>query len=124
MAKTKPPKQKQQNWIPFPPLSSFDFENVNITQKEADALHKKIEFMNVVVLGVVVILLIGFATVFATLIGILTDTWRYNINSYIDYQESAKHIEINNTKIQGLEQQVKILNDQIPLFNKQQEEPE
>lgn len=59
-------------------------------EKDVSQLGKQTSFLSVIVVAVIVVLFIGFASVLATLSGILTDTWRHNVNSYIDYQNSDR----------------------------------
>lgn len=63
------------------------------------------------------VLFVGFLTMLATLTGILTDTWRYNINSYIDYEQSvSKSIEKFDslgTRLEQIGKQLQQLGDRL-----------
>lgn len=61
-------------------------------EKEVILLDKKTNFLWGIMVAIIFALFIGFASVLATLAGILTDAWRYNVNSYIDYQNSDKQM--------------------------------
>jgi len=55
---------------------------------------EQISLLRTVSIGVIIVLFIGFSGIALTFGAILTDTWRYNVNSYIDYQESVKTMEV------------------------------
>lgn len=59
-------------------------------EKDVSQLGKQTSFLSVIVVAVIVVLFIGFVSVLVALSGILTDAWRYNVNSYIDYQNSDR----------------------------------
>lgn len=77
-------------------------------------LGKKTDFLLLLNTGVVVVLLVGFASVLATIFGVLTDTWRYNITSYIDYQKS----QIENVEnIEHLKSEIEKLSTAVEQYN-------
>ena len=85
-------------------------------------LDKKMDLLYLIMAAVIVALFIGFASVFATLSGVLVDTWRYNVNSYMDYEKSQKNNLADFKRIESSVNEIKknILELKVSEKNKKQ----
>lgn len=83
---------------------------IGVTPKQFEGLEKKTDFVLLLTYGVLIALFLGFVGMLATLTGILTDTWRYNVNSYIDYQKSEN---ANTAIITTIEERIQKLEGKI-----------
>lgn len=113
-----PSKKKKTNFIQLPLVGGQSLEVLAGAKfkiesggkydpgDKINALDKKADFLLLLMSGVVVVLLAGFASLIFTLAGILTDTWRENVNSYIDYENSAEKSAENFQSLDGELQEI------------------
>ncbi|MBI4458075.1 hypothetical protein HY633_03880 [Candidatus Uhrbacteria bacterium] len=97
-------------------------------------LSEKTNFLTIVAYAIILALFIGFISVVFTLAGILTDAWRFNATSYIDYQTSVKdnnkkfedvnsNIEKMRSDVSGLEESLSKMDKKLDTIKNNQSMP-
>ena len=122
-----PEETENQNYVPIPDSGAANGIEVppgaflQGLGMKVDHLGKQTDFLYYVLVGVVAVLFIGFISVAFTMAGILTDTWRHNVNSYIDYQKSEKENAENfnslKSKFEKIETDIGTLQNDIKVLD-------
>ena len=106
----------QEQLVKIDSSKPLEIENARITSgSRIKNLEKQTQYLYVVITGITIALLLGFAAVIFTLAGVMTDLWRHNADSYIDYQNSQKE---NTEVIEELNKQIKEFKLQLDQLNK------